>query len=101
MTEIDLKKTLKQIFDVDLPISGGSGQNIDDLIVIEVEKDGVKIEYQIIGFIQQLGGKSWKMEKQELIPKDGRWIDKISIVLDDDLDHYHNFYFDITRFYGK
>lgn len=101
MIEIDLKKTLKQIFDVDLPISGGSGQNIDDPIVIEVENDGVKIEYQIIGFIQKLGGKSWKMAKTELIPKDGRWIDKISIVLDDDPDHYHNFYFDITRFYGK
>ncbi len=97
---MDIKEMIASIFHVDLPISGGNGQNVDDPIVIEAEKNGIDIENQIIGYIQQLGGKTWKKEKQELISKEDRWIDKISIVLADDPEHYHNYYFDITKSYG-
>lgn len=101
MQDIDLQSAITIYFGVKLPISGGFGQNIDDPIVIDVNEDGVHIEYQIIGFIQQLGGKSWKTAKQELLQKGDHWIDKVSIVLDEDPEHYHSYYFDITKFYGK
>ncbi len=99
MSDLILKEVLKGYFDVDLPISGGNGQSIDDPIIIDVEKNGVKIEYQIIDLIHTIGGKSWTLERQELKPLGDRMIDILSIVLEDDPDHYRNYYFDITATY--
>ena len=101
MFSSSLKEVFQKVFHVDLPISGGNGQSIDDPIVIEAEKDCVALENQIIGFIKQLGGKTFKIEKQELISKEDCRIDKISIVLVDDPENYHNYYFDITKSFGR
>lgn len=100
MSDLILKEVLKGYFDVDLPISGGNGQSIDAPIIIDVEKDGVRIEYQIIDLIHKLGDKSWTLEKQEIRPVGDRMIDILSIVLADDPDHYHDYYFDITATYN-
>ena len=101
MKSRNLRETIYVFFWVDLSISGGNGQSIDDPILIDVAEDWVSLEYKIIGFIQQLGNKIWRMEKQELIKKGNKYIDKISIVLDDDQTHYHNYYFDITKTYKR
>lgn len=96
-----LKELINHFFWVDLPISGGKWQNIEDPIVINITGNWVSVEYEVIGFIQQMGKKIWHREKQELIKHKGRHIDKISIVLDDDPDNYHSYYFDISNFYGN
>lgn len=93
----NLQSTLQKFFHVSLPISGGDGQSIDDPIIINAGENPVPLEYQIIDYINQMGNKTWMMEKQELIKKDGRSIDKVSIVLEDDPRNYHNYYFDITQ----
>lgn len=94
---LKLKEAIGKFFNVDLPISGGNGQSIDDPIIINAGESPVTIEYQVIGFIQQLGNKKWDMEKQETVKKDDKYIDKVSIVLEDDPDNYRNYYFDITQ----
>lgn len=96
-----LQETIKQFFNVNLPISGRNGQSIDDAIIINSGENPVSIEYQIIDLIQQMGAKKWRMEKQELIKKDGKFIDKVSIVLEDDSMNYRNYYFDITQVYQE
>ncbi len=93
-----LQETIKQFFNVNLPISGGDGQSVDTPIIIHSTENPVPMEYKIIGFIQELGNKTWRMEKQELINLDGKNIDKVSIVLYGDTDNYRNYYFDITQF---
>ena len=40
-----------------------------------------------------------KREKQEVIEKDGKYFDKLYVVLTDDPEHYHSYYFDISEFY--
>lgn len=94
-----LKETLKEVFGVDLPISGGFGQSVDDPIILDVDSDGVALEYAIIDYIQQMGMKKYWVEKQEVKFVGERKIDKVSIVLEEDQENYRNYYFDITRFY--
>lgn len=92
-----VKESIKKFFDVDLPISGGDGQSIDDPIIIYCDGNPAPMEYRIIGYIQELGNKAWSVGKQELIKQEGKSIDKVSIVLEDDPENYHNYYFDITQ----
>lgn len=97
-----MEKTLKEILDktykVNLPISGGFGQSIDDLIIIEVDDlQGVSVEYTVVDLIQQLGMKEYRLVKQELIVKGDKRIDKLQIQLADEPKNVRNYYFDITR----
>ena len=92
-----LREIFIKVFDLDLPISGGQGQSVEDPIVIDLEKDGVALEYKIIQLIHELGGKKYKIERQELINQGNRQIDKISVILDDEPYGVRNFYFDITK----
>lgn len=97
--DMSLKEIIHHFFWIDLPISGWKGQSIEDPIVIDVIWNWVHIEYQVIDFIQQLGRKTWHTGKQEVIIQKDKTIDKVSIILDDDPDNYHNYYFDISKFY--
>lgn len=92
-----LKDTIVKSFGVELPISGGDGQSVDDPIVIDAEKDAVSIEYKIIQFIHALGHKNYQIESQSLIGQAGKKIDKISVVLADEPKQTRSFYFDITK----
>lgn len=83
----NLRELFNKVFDVDLPISGGFGQSIDDPIVIHTDNStvGVKIEYQIIGFLQELAGKTWRRSQQTLIRTGEKSFDKVSILLEEPL----------------
>jgi hypothetical protein len=85
------------------PISGGYGDSFENAIVIEMDNGdlGVDMEYKILKMIHSLGGNSWKLDHQEMIKKNGKVYDKLSIVLENNPGFFHNYYFDITRFYGK
>jgi hypothetical protein len=102
MAIVNLRKQLKKDFGVDLQISGGLGQSIDDPIVIDKEcRDWAGTEHLVIGLIYTAYGKEYKTVETSLIEKNGRMIDKIQIEVDGDLDRYNNYYFDITSRYGK
>lgn len=67
------KKDVKEIWGVDLPISGGMGGSLEDAIIINTSNsgDGVLLEYQILNFLFIFMGKKWKVERQEAIAKGG------------------------------
>jgi len=91
---------LKDTFGLDLPLSGGNGQSIDDAITINV-RDGVraeKIENKILECIHRLGNKEWQIERTQVLEHKGRRIRKTSVVLSDDPANYRNFYFDVTDY---
>lgn len=100
---MELKVWIKTVSGEDLPISGGTGQSIEDPIVINVDKgeDGVAIEYRVIRFIHQFSGETWRLKKQALMQRGDKYIDKMSIVSGSDQENYINYYFDITQFYLK
>jgi hypothetical protein len=69
MENESVKDTIKRFFGVDLPISGGHSNSIEDAIVIHTKNsgEGVALEYQILKYIHLLGEKTWKVEKQQVI----------------------------------
>ncbi|MBP9864218.1 hypothetical protein KBC54_02090 [Patescibacteria group bacterium] len=96
-----LHNVFKRVFDLDLPISGGDGQSVEDPIIIDADEGPVALEYQIIELIHQLGGKKYTFEGQSLISRGDRKIDKLSIVLDEDQEHIRSYYFDITKSFSR
>jgi len=101
MEDLTVKQIIKKFFNVDLPISGGSGNSIVNAIKIEssTEDEGVQLEYQVLDYIHQLGNKSWRVIKQELLREGNKAYDKLTVEVKDDLQNYHNYYFDITDFH--
>ena len=66
---MDLRELLKTYFDIDFPITGGTGNSIDNPIIIQkVEpNDYTSVEYGIIRCLGVGRGIEWKFLKQELI----------------------------------
>lgn len=80
-----------------LPIHGGIGNSIDNPIIINAgTMDYVAVQYEVLKRIFKIFGKKWEIAKQELIEKDGRSYDKISVIFDGRNDVFNNHYFDIT-----
>ncbi len=80
-----------------LPIRGGIGNSIDNAIIInEGVEDYTAVEHEVLKKLFRLFGKKWEIGKQELIEKDGRSYDKISVVFDNEPNVLRNHYFDIT-----
>jgi hypothetical protein len=98
-----LRDILKDTFEVDLPIAGGYGNSPEDAIIIECEKsgDGIELEYKIVNYLMLLLDKSGNLERQELVHEEDKHYDKIIMSLEDDPETFYEFYFDITKFYGK
>lgn len=105
---INLKELLKKDFGVDLPISGGIGNSIDNPIVIHLAKynDYVGTEYSVLECIGKGRGIEWKIVEQGLLSHQNKKIDKVkieTIQLTDDskITQIENYYFDITECFGK
>ena len=98
-----LRDILRDTFEVDFAITGGYGNSPEDAIVIEYEisKDGVAMEYKIVNYLMLLLDKSGNLERQELVHEEDKHYDKIIMSLEDDPETFYEFYFDISRFYGK
>jgi hypothetical protein len=102
MDRVSLKETIMKFFNVDLPISGGYGSSMEDAIRIEVsDAKGVSVEQDVLKFIHAFGEQQFKVIRQELLHKDDRVYDKIELEVSTDPEHHQNYYFDITRFFGK
>jgi hypothetical protein len=101
---MNLRKLLKADFDIDFPISGGTGNSIDNPIIIQRAKpnDYTSVEYGILKCLGVGRGIEWKLSKQELIHQNEKRFDKISIEIKEMTDTevittIENYYFDITE----
>ena len=94
---LTLKEILKKEFNIDMPISGGNGNSMDDAIKIDKEhKDWSAVEYSCLKYINQLMNRSWKLKEQSLMEKNGRQYDQMKLKIDGDDNSFYNYYFDIT-----
>lgn len=101
---MNLKKFLKADFGIDFPITGGTGNSIDNPIILHKEEpnDYTSVEYEILRCLGEGRGVEWKLLKQELLFHNDKRFDKISIETKESTDTevittIENYYFDITE----
>ena len=102
---MDIRELLMKAFNKDLPISGGMGNSIEEAVVLESAgplNDYVSLEYQVMDLISQGRDVKWELKGQELIIKDARKYDKLTVAVKGIngnpmplMLEYH--YFDITK----
>ncbi|MFC1591343.1 hypothetical protein ACFL43_02345 [Thermodesulfobacteriota bacterium] len=102
--EFNLGKLLKSDFDIDFPISGGSGNSRDNPIVIhKVEpNDYTSVEYGVLRCLGIGRGIEWNTINQSVLHEDGRTLDQIKIETKETTEKevitkIENYYFDITE----
>lgn len=103
-----LKELLKLDFGVDLPISGGFGNSIDNPIIIHRTgiNDYVGTEHFILNCLGKGRKIKWKVIIQELINHNNKKVDKIKIETIETTEfeiitQIENYYFDISDCFGK
>lgn len=103
-----LKELLEKDFVNELNISGGTGNSIDNAIIIHRNRinDYVRTEYYILKCIGIGRRIEWKTIGQELLFYNDKKIDKIKIETtnfsnNEITKQIESFYFDITECYGK
>jgi hypothetical protein len=103
-----LKELLKKDFQVELPISGGTGNSIDNSIIIH--RVGINDYTGTEHFILDCLGKGrrikWRILGQELLFHENKKIDKIKIETQqvagtEIITQVENYYFDITECFGN
>jgi hypothetical protein len=107
--KMTLREVLLKAFSVDLPISGGNGNAIDNAIIIEptdLLNDYTSIEYEVLRYIGMGRQVEWKLLQQSLVFYNGLTIDKLQIetrkIKDSQIiTAVENHYFDITSCIGK
>lgn len=102
-----LKELLKEDFEVELPISGGFGNSIDNPIIIHRTEinDYVGTEHLILKCLGKGRRIEWKILGQELLNDNSKQIDKIKIETKETTEfelitQIENYYFDITDCFG-
>jgi hypothetical protein len=88
---------------VELPISGGLGNSIEDPIKIN-ESDPAKSAYwisEVVGFIAMMTGEKIELVQSAIIRQGEKTIEQYKIAKDSDPDGYYNYYFDISKSYGN
>ena len=83
-TIMDIRELIKKAFNVDLPISGGMGNSIEQAVILESAgplNDYVSLQYQVMDLIAKGRDVSWELKGQELIVKDGRKYDKLMVAV--------------------
>lgn len=106
--KINLRALLKADFDIDFPISGGSGGLRESPIVIHYHEpnDYVSVEYNILRCLGKGRGIEWKVIQQALLHIEGRSIDQLKIETKEITEHEvitqtENYYFDVTDCLGR
>ena len=99
----EIKKELLERFGLDLPISGGIGDSVDNpIVVLETEEfDYIETEYTYLENWCILQEKDYKFIKQALIEKGDKRIDRMTIETDEEKGTLEDFYFDITEGFYK
>lgn len=102
-----IKKLIKKDFGVELPISGGLGNSIDNPIVIHRTElnDYVDTEYFILKCLGIGRRIKWKMINQALLSHNNKDIDRIKIETieiteTEIITSIENYYFDISECIG-
>ena len=103
-----LRTLIKDEFGIDLLISGGFGNSIDNPIIIQrtAINNYVGTEYLILNCLGERRGIDWEMIQQELLFHDDRILDRIEIETKETataeiLTQIEEFYFDITECFGS
>ncbi len=106
--EMNLRALLKDDFGIDFPISGGTGNSIDNPIIIHkaIPNDYVGVEYDIIKCIGIGRRIQWKTIGQALMTHNNKSIDQIKIEVTEKTETeivttIENYYFDITQCMGE
>jgi len=101
---MDLRQLLKADFDIDFPISGGTGNSRDNPIVIhrQVPNDYTSVEYGILRCLGIGRRMEWKVIQQSIIEHNGRTLDQLKIETKETTEsevvtQIENYYFDITE----
>ena len=105
---MNFKEKVKKEFGINLPISGGMGNSIDNAIVIEnldPMMDCVSIEYEVLRYMGMIRGVEFGLILQELLFHEGKTFDKLKVKTTkmsggNTEAHEEDFYFDITAFFG-
>jgi hypothetical protein len=114
---MNLRELLKKDFKIDLPISGGNGNSIDNPVVVHYQhpNDYVGVEYAVFnglytgrrfGLLGKGSSFEWKFIKQTLIHHNGRKIDQMKFETKETsateiITQVENYYFDITECFGR
>jgi len=105
---MDLRELLKADFDIDFPISGGTGNSLDNPIVIhkQVPNDYTSVEYGILRCLGIGRRIEWKMIRQSIFEYNGRTLDQLKIETKETAEseivtQIENYYFDITECFGS
>lgn len=99
-----IREVIINNFNIDLPISCGTGNSLANPIVLEKTEinDYVNTEYVILKYIGLLRGIEWKLIQQENFEIEGHVMDKIKIETKfrtetEIVTQIENYYFDITE----
>ncbi len=105
---MSLKDLLKSDFGVELPISGGFGNSMDNAVIIHRIgiNDYVGTEHFILECLGKGRGIEWKILGQELLSHNDKKIDKINIETKQTkeleiITQIENYYFDISECFGN
>ncbi|MBT0653357.1 hypothetical protein [Geomobilimonas luticola] len=106
--EISIREMLKNDFGVDLPISGGWGNTIENAVIVHygIPNDYVSVEHSYLKLLGMGRQVSWKRIQQQLLTVGDRKYDKLKIEVTQETESeisttIENYYFDITDCFGK
>lgn len=102
---MDIKELFNKAFNVNLSISGGMGNSIDNPVIIHsdgVLNDYVQTEYAVMDYMAIGREMEWKLIKQEFISHGNKKIDRLTVEVkgigNNIMPIQHEFmYFDITE----
>lgn len=103
-----LKDLLEKDFGVEIPISGGFGNSLENAIIIH--RVGINDYVETEHFILECLGKGrrikWKVLRQELLFHNNKTVDKIKIETrqyteSEIITQIESYYFDITECFGN
>ena len=105
---MSLKEILNNIFEVNLPISGGYSHSINTPILLDENgpSDYVYTQHLLLKYIGILRGVSWREIEKTLLEHNGRYLHQIKIETakftgHDVITQIEDYYFDIDYFVRK
>ena len=98
---ISIHNLIQNEFDIDLPISSGTGISVADPIIMNVDMDYVNNEFETLKFLAYFRSIKWKRMQQKLFNIGDRYIDCITIKVTDLMDWTSDswteeYFFDVT-----
>lgn len=80
--KVDIKELFQKVFKVNLPISGGMGNSIDNPVIIHSDgmlNDYVQTEYAVMDYMAIGREMEWKLIKQQFITHGNKKIDRLTV----------------------